>query len=329
MAIFNFWGNETDLEHASTPTTGSGVVFFNQTRRARALLTAWSEAMAWGGNTRAPDDQVLDILLKEGGWIARTSVGYLPSSYLRNMPAYYRGVDPVIDHDHGNMPGLAGHSEAKPELPPMDHMEPSDPHHDRPNHVHEAAPLPRPEPLAPVEPVVPPHETFEHRLPPGTCEATRAMDPARWNQWCDQNCGPDKWGTDALGGCKTGSETAVGCQCKAGVKALRVKIEATPSTEVGAPIGATVGAPQTERVVPLPGECLATNPSLQGANRGGWNAWCKNTCQLPNGSPDQCDTPYKTGTAMCQCGADQQQGGSQSVRAFLPPECAGPSCDRS
>ena len=77
------------------------MVFFNQTRRARALLTAWSEAMAWDANTKAPDDQVLDLLLAQGGWLARTSVGYLPSSYLRTMPAYYRGVVPVIEHDHG------------------------------------------------------------------------------------------------------------------------------------------------------------------------------------------------------------------------------------
>ena len=32
VAIFNYWGNESDWEHASTPTTGSGVVFFNQVR---------------------------------------------------------------------------------------------------------------------------------------------------------------------------------------------------------------------------------------------------------------------------------------------------------
>ena len=32
VAIFNYWGNEPDLEHASTPTTGSGVIFFNQVR---------------------------------------------------------------------------------------------------------------------------------------------------------------------------------------------------------------------------------------------------------------------------------------------------------
>ena len=32
VAIFNFWGNETDRAHATTPNTGSGVVFFNQVR---------------------------------------------------------------------------------------------------------------------------------------------------------------------------------------------------------------------------------------------------------------------------------------------------------
>ena len=82
------------------------------------MLTAWAEAMAWEGNRRAPDDQVLDTLLKEGGWLSRASFGWLPAAYLRTMPAYYRGVVPVIDHDHGNMPGLLNHSEAKPVLTP-------------------------------------------------------------------------------------------------------------------------------------------------------------------------------------------------------------------
>ena len=36
------------------------------------------------------------------------------------MPSYYRGINPVvIDHDHGNAPGLDGHSETKPQLPPV------------------------------------------------------------------------------------------------------------------------------------------------------------------------------------------------------------------
>ncbi len=80
VALFNYWGNETDYYHASTPTTGSGVVFFNQTSRAKAVLTAWAEAMAWWENQRAPDDQVLDTLLKEGGWLYRASYGWLPAA---------------------------------------------------------------------------------------------------------------------------------------------------------------------------------------------------------------------------------------------------------
>ena len=43
----------------------------------------------------------------------------MPAASLRTVPAYYRGVDPVIDHDHGNPPGLLNHSEAKPKLPPV------------------------------------------------------------------------------------------------------------------------------------------------------------------------------------------------------------------
>ena len=340
MAIFNYWGNETDLEHASTPTTGSGVVFFNQvltltltltlihththtltltrvvffnqTRRARALLTAWSEAMAWDANTKAPDDQVLDLLLKEGGWIARTSVGYLPSSYLRTMPAYYRGVVPVIDHDHGNMPGLAGHSQAKPELPPIERLEASDPHHGEPGHVHEPAPLPRPEdldrsgelaPVAPAEPIVR-ADVGTHQLPPGTCQATHSLNPEYWSAWCDRSCGPDKWGTAALGGCQTGTETAVGCKCKAGVKALRVERDA-PGAAAVAP--AVPAAAPTEPAAPAArapqaGECLATNPTLTGASLQGWNAWCAHTCQAPTGRPELCATPALTGNAMCKCG---------------------------
>ena len=119
VALFNFWGNETNLTARHIPNTGSAVAFFQQTYRAKKLLVAWAEAMAYGPNKRAPDDQVLDLLLVEGGWLQRASFGWLPSSYLRMMPSFYRGVDPVIDHDHGNPPGLLKHSEAKPQLPPV------------------------------------------------------------------------------------------------------------------------------------------------------------------------------------------------------------------
>ena len=119
VALFNYWGNETNVTARRTPNTGSGVAFFNQTYRSKKVLIAWAEAMAYGPNKRAPDDQVLDLLLLDGGWIKRASFGWLPAAYLRTVPAYYRGVDPVIDHDHGNPPGLLKHSEAKPKLPPV------------------------------------------------------------------------------------------------------------------------------------------------------------------------------------------------------------------
>merc|ERR1719272_1224967 len=199
VAIFNFWGNETDYPHASTPTTGSGVVYFNQTIRATRVLTAWAEAMAWEGNTRAPDDQVLDKILKEGEWIKRASYGWLPASYLRTMPSYYRGVVPAIDPDH-----------------------------DTPGHLHEAAPIPRApkadeqdeEAIAKRLSAVAPR-----KLPTGTCRATNKgleghVDTQKvWNNWCDENCVPELWGALGGGSCSSGTETvAVGCLCKAGVK---------------------------------------------------------------------------------------------------------------
>ena len=70
-----------------------------------------------------PDDQVLDLLLTQGGWLKRASFGWLPTSYLRTMPSFYRGIVPVIDHDHGSAPGLIKHSEAQPVHPPIAYME--------------------------------------------------------------------------------------------------------------------------------------------------------------------------------------------------------------
>ena len=124
VALFNFWANETNMTYRHTPNIGSAVAYFNQTYRAKHLLTAWAEAMQYSTNSRAPDDQVLDTLLKEGGWLERVSLGWLPSSYLRLMPSYYRGVQAVIDHDHGSAPGIDGHSRVKPKLPPTFWTEP-------------------------------------------------------------------------------------------------------------------------------------------------------------------------------------------------------------
>merc|ERR1719316_1034990 len=79
--------------------------------------------MAYHANKQAPDDQVLDLLLVEGEWLKRASFGWLPAAYLRTMPSYYRGVEAVIDHDHGNPPGLDGHSVVHPVLPPIEEWE--------------------------------------------------------------------------------------------------------------------------------------------------------------------------------------------------------------
>ena len=46
---------------------------------------------------------------RRGGWMSCVSLGWLPASYLRLMPAFYRGVSPVIDHDRSSPPGLNGH----------------------------------------------------------------------------------------------------------------------------------------------------------------------------------------------------------------------------
>ena len=124
VSLFNFWGNETLPETKNKPNIGSAVAYFNSTDRAKSLLRVWAEAMAYGSNSHAPDDQVLDLLLTDGEWLGRASFGWLPTSYLRLMPSFYRGVVPVIDHDHGSAPGInGGHSDQKPKYPPIKDME--------------------------------------------------------------------------------------------------------------------------------------------------------------------------------------------------------------
>ena len=61
----------------------SGVAWFNKTAAAQALLTAWAESMAYERNLLAADDQMMDILVNNDGWIDRISFGWLPESYLR------------------------------------------------------------------------------------------------------------------------------------------------------------------------------------------------------------------------------------------------------
>jgi hypothetical protein len=115
--LFNFWGNESKGQ--DSPSIGSGVAYFNYTLAARNLLVAWAESMAYELNADAPDDRVLSQLLGSGSWVRRATFGWLPAAYMRHLPAVYRGVDPVIDHDHGSPPGLNGHSDVLPSLPPV------------------------------------------------------------------------------------------------------------------------------------------------------------------------------------------------------------------
>ena len=117
IAIFNFWGNQSTAD--SPASLGSGLAFVNKTARAKRLVTAWAESMVFEANKQSPDDQVLNKLINSpgGGWMARASFGWLPAGYLRHPPLLYYGVDPVIDHDHSNPPGLIAHSSSEPVLP--------------------------------------------------------------------------------------------------------------------------------------------------------------------------------------------------------------------
>ena len=320
VAIFNFWGNETDYPHASTPTTGSGVVFFNQTIRATRVLTAWAEAMAWEGNTRAPDDQVLDKVLKEGEWLKRASYGWLPASYLRTMPSYYRGVVPVIDHDHGNMPGLLKHSTRKPDLPPVMRFDASDPDHDAPGHLHEAAPIPR----APKAEEQEEEATAKRlsavparKLPTGTCRATNkglaghADVQKVWNNWCDENCVPELWGALGGGSCSSGTETgAVGCLCKAGVKPIG-GAAAQPNTTTGFRSFHATSKPSTSMLARIPAStCGTTNPDLEAEEERAWDHWCGSHCNVPEWHAEHCLAPAMSGPGMCVC---KKQNGDPRV----------------
>lgn len=96
----------------------SGVAWFNKTRPAEQLLTAWAEAMAYEPNQNAPDDQTMDLLVNDDGWIDRCAFGWLPESYLRMMPRH-RDIAPVIDHDRGApVSGRGRNSPIEPTLPP-------------------------------------------------------------------------------------------------------------------------------------------------------------------------------------------------------------------
>ena len=68
----------------------SGVAWFRKTARAENLLTAWAQAMAYAPNVNAPDDQTLDLLVNEDGWMDRVEFGWCAPP--RARPALPRGV---------------------------------------------------------------------------------------------------------------------------------------------------------------------------------------------------------------------------------------------
>ena len=99
--------------------TASGIAWFNKTESASQLLTAWAQSMAYDTNIAAPDDQALDLLVNDDGWIDRCAFGWLPASYLRMMPRH-RDVAPVLDHDRGApVSGKGRNSPVEPVLPPV------------------------------------------------------------------------------------------------------------------------------------------------------------------------------------------------------------------
>merc|ERR1719389_533689 len=260
--------------------------------------------MAYEANARAPGDQVLDLLLAQGGWLKRASFGWLPTSYLRTMPAYYRGIVPVIDHDHGSAPGLIKHSTAKPVLPPVERYDLADPDHMM--RTTEPAPIPRA--LEPEQEELPPPPVKEimKKLPAGTCHSQNkdltGNEAAQqvWDNWCDENCVEEKWGGIGEGGChETGN---VQCECKQGVKPVLRDGPATrfESSEAPQPEPQQLELPPGAVVVP-PGACKATNPTLTGDARKAWNYWCAQNCRPPDGRPEHCLHPAMTGVAMCVC----------------------------
>ena len=243
VALFNFWANETNITNRHTPNIGSAVAYFNTTFRAKKLLNAWAEAMQYGTNSEAPDDQVLDTLLKEGGWLERVSLGWLPSSYLRLMPSFYRGVHAVIDHDHGSAPGIDGHSRVKPKLPPTVWTEPvnedaymdaeaiaaaaaaaADPYAvgaDDPNAAPAPVQAPAPAPVQAPAPKAVPAPAVATPAPTPEPLVCKAISPQADDEWCDGSCNNDP----DDGGCKS--------FCECGPASRMDRLAAVPAVRNG------------------------------------------------------------------------------------------------
>ena len=192
---------------------------------------------------------MLDKLLKEGGWLRRVSAGWLPASYLRTMPSYYRGISPVvIDHDHGNAPGInGGHSEVKPELPPVRGAA-------RPNSganpIHpNFHPYPNPKPKPNPKPHPKPHPKSHPKPHPEQVESFELCDPDGWGR--KHEPAPREWSAE----------------------------EAEENAADGDPGAGAAAAAEDEDAIQLPeGTCKSTaaedTPGATKDQVKGWNAWC-------------------------------------------------------
>ena len=209
------------------------------------------------------------------------------------------------------MPGLLKHSTRKPGLPPVMRFDASDPDHDTPGHLHEAAPIPRApkadeqeeEAIAKRLSAVAPR-----KLPTGTCRATNKgleghVDTQKvWNNWCDENCVPELWGALGGGSCSSGTETgAVGCLCKAGVKPVGGSQQSSNAT-TGFRSFHPTSKPSSSMLARIPaGMCGTTNPDLVAEETRAWDHWCGSHCNVPEWHAEHCLAPAMSGPGMCVC----------------------------
>jgi hypothetical protein len=104
--IYNWYadpGNSIGRYHPEVLLSSSGVIYWNWTAGALRLLREW-RAMA-NANPLCADDQILDRVFNEGGYIRSVRCCWLPRSYLRIEP-YFPDTEPVLNH--ADAPGTNG-----------------------------------------------------------------------------------------------------------------------------------------------------------------------------------------------------------------------------
>lgn len=106
LMIYNWYADPNNSIGRYQPRTllcSSGVVYWNHTRGALRLLEEWSAVAR--ANPRCADDQILDRVFNQGGYVRRLSCEWLPQSYLRIAPEF-PDTEPVLDH--ADAPGSNG-----------------------------------------------------------------------------------------------------------------------------------------------------------------------------------------------------------------------------